>query len=111
MENKIDTLLDRIGDTYKSQIAPDARHYMEVSIGLKAREMGFEELYEPLRDAYAVVPLKAPVPGMKVRIDGRTFVNYRRHRTGIAIPGYVAKTAGQAFDPFVPNDSMILNCT
>jgi hypothetical protein len=55
------------------------------------------------------VPLKAPQQGMKVRMDGRTFVNYAEHQSGIAVPGYLAKEAGRSFKNFVPNDSKIFN--
>ena len=110
MDDKIIRLLDRIGETYKEHIAPDARHYIEVNIGRKAREMGYEELFEPFRETYAIVPLKTPRAGMKVRIDGRTFVNYRRHHSGIAIPEYVARAAGTTLEAFIARDSMVLNC-
>ena len=109
MNAHINDVLDRIGEIYHDQIEPDARNYMEVNIGEKARELGYHELYAPLRDVYAVVPLKSPVPGMKVRIDGRTFLNYRRHPAGIAIPGHVAEAAGRGFDRYTARDSMILN--
>ena len=46
---------------------------------------------------------------MKVRIDGRTFVNYARYDAGIGVPGYVAKEAGIQHETFIPNDHMILN--
>jgi len=46
---------------------------------------------------------------MKVRIDGRTFVNYAQYDSGIAVPGYLAKTGRRPFQTFVPNDSMICN--
>jgi hypothetical protein len=46
---------------------------------------------------------------MKVRIDGRTFVNYAEYPSGVVVPGYVAKEAGRNFKTFVPNDSMICN--
>ena len=57
----------------------------------------------------AIIPLKKPVGGMKVRIDGRTFVNYAQYDTGVVVPGYGAKEAGLPFETFIPNDSMILN--
>jgi hypothetical protein len=31
---------------------------------------------------------------MKVRIDGRTFVNYAQYDSGIVVPGYVAEKKG-----------------
>jgi len=38
--------------------------------------MGYFDLQQKFPDVYAIVPLKHPIKGMKVRIDGRTFVNY-----------------------------------
>ena len=46
---------------------------------------------------------------MKVRIDGRTYVNYAQLESGVAVPGYVAKEAGLPYKNFEPNDSMIRN--
>ena len=109
MKNRLSDLLDHIGESCKAEIAPNARHYKELSVGRLAQEMGYPELSEPFKNAYAVVPLKVPSAGMKVRIDGRTFVDYRRHASGIAIPGYVARAAGRRYENFIPNDSMILN--
>jgi len=111
MKRQLQTLLDQIGESYKALIDVDSRHYIEVDIGLLAQKMGYTELDARFRGAHAIVPLKTPVAGMKVRIDGRTFVNYRQHPSGIAVPGYVAKAAGRKFNVFRPNDSMILNCT
>jgi hypothetical protein len=46
---------------------------------------------------------------MKVRIDGRTFVNYAQFESGVVVPGFVAKAAGLKYKTFIPLDSMILN--
>lgn len=110
MDKKLSDLLDHMGESHREDIEPDARHYKEVSVGRWAAELGYTELAERFKDAYAVIPLKTPAAGMKVRIDGRTFVGYRRHDSGMAIPGYVARAAGKRFRTFIPNDSMILNC-
>jgi hypothetical protein len=56
-----------------------------------------------------IVPLKEPQPGMKVRIDGRTFVNYAQYDSGIAVPGHVARNTSRPYAKFVPEDSMICN--
>jgi hypothetical protein len=109
MNTLLETLLDRIGRQYEDRIAPDARHYLEVDIGREARALGLGELSARFAATHVVVPLKAPLPGMKVRIDGRTFVNYRRHRSGMAVPGYVADAAGLQTEAYRANDSMILN--
>jgi hypothetical protein len=109
MNSDLLTLLDRIGETYEAMIDPSSRHYLEISLGNVARSLGHTALANRYENEYVVVPLKTPVPGMKVRIDGRTFVRYRRHLSGYAVPGHIAKAAGMAGEAFVPNDSMILN--
>ena len=106
----LDDVIDKIGERYKNDIAEGSRFYVEVNIGKQAEMLGYQEIQQKYRDTFAVVPLKQAVPGMKVRIDGRTFVNYAQFESGIAIPGYVVKDTGLAFKTFVPNDSMILNC-
>ena len=57
------------------------------------------------------MPLKQPAEGMRVRIDGRTFMNYAQFEFGVVVPEYVAEDTGLPYKPFVPNDSMILNFT
>lgn len=109
MKAQIDDIIRSIGKTYADQLSGGARHYIEISIGKEAAKRGHPELAEEFKDAYAIVPLKDALPGMKVRIDGRTFVKYRQFESGIAVPGYVAKAAGLAQKPYRPNDSMILN--
>jgi hypothetical protein len=106
----LDDVLQVIGEQYRDQIQNGSRFYVEVNIGKQAEALGYEDMTDKYRDAFAVVPLKQAVPGMKVRIDGRTFVNYAQFDSGIAVPGYVAKDAGLKFTTFIPNDSMILNC-
>lgn len=110
MSNPLKQILDHIGQAYKSVIEIDSEHYMEVSLARTAQALGYEQLRAQYKDAYAMVPLKAPVPGMKVRIDGRSFVHYCRHPSGFAVPGYIAKDAGMRCRAFVPGDSLILNC-
>ena len=102
-------MLNTIGEEYKSKIQKGSRHYLEVSIGKQAEKLGHADLKVKFKDTYAIVPLKVPQQGMKVRIDGRTFVNYAEHPSGIAVPGYLAKEAGRSFKNFVPNDSKIFN--
>ena len=109
MKNIIDVLLTHIESEYGEKIKKGGRHYMEVSLSRKAMELGFDELEECYRNANAIVPLKGPQCGMKVRIDGRTFVNYAEYESGIAVPGYLARATDRAYRTFVPNDSMICN--
>jgi hypothetical protein len=46
---------------------------------------------------------------MKVRIDGRTFIDYAQFESGVVVPGYVAREAGLTYKTFLPLGSMILN--
>ncbi|MBS3732918.1 MAG: hypothetical protein KGY42_08430 [Desulfobacterales bacterium] len=109
MNTYLDLVIESIGRAHHHNLAGQGRNYMEVSIGKTAEQLGYPELKEEFRDAYAIVPLKAPVPGMKVRIDGRTFINYAQFASGVAVPGYVAGKSGLANSPYVPHDSMVLN--
>lgn len=106
----LDDVIETIGNTYQEEIQNGSRFYVEVNIGEQAQVLGYSDIQRKYHDAYAVVPLKNAVPGMKVRIDGRTFVNYAQFESGIAVPGYVAKDAKLPYKTFIPNDSMILNC-
>ena len=109
MNHKIDDILVTIGEEFSEDIQSGARHYLEVDIGRKADELGRPEIGEKFQKVYAVVPLKEPTEGMKVRIDGRTFVNYAQFESGVVVPGFVAKAAGLKYKTFIPLDSMILN--
>lgn len=110
MNANLDNVLQRIGERYRNAIDRESRFYVEVNIGKEAEQFGDTDVRDRFRDAWAIVPLKSAVPGMKVRIDGRTFVNYAQLDSGVAIPGYVAKESGLPHRCFIPNDSMILNC-
>lgn len=111
MNKDIDAILTRIGDEFREYIEKSGRNYLEVDIGKKAESMGHEDIGRRFRKVYAVVPLKSPVKGMKVRIDGRTFSDYSQFDSGVAVPGYVAREAGLTYSSFRPLDSMILNFT
>jgi hypothetical protein len=111
MNKNIVEVLSVIGEEYKDKIQRDSRHYLEVSIGKHAAKLGHTDLKEKYKNTYAIIPLKAPEKGMKVRIDGRTFINYAEHMSGIAVPGYLAREAGRSFKAFAPQDSMICNFT
>jgi hypothetical protein len=111
MNHHLTNVLDIIGEEFKLKILKGSRHYIEVSVGKQAEKLGYGDLKERYKNAYAIVPLKSPQSGMKVRIDGRTFVNYAEYSSGIAVPGYLAREAGKSFTAFVPNDSMICNFT
>jgi hypothetical protein len=109
MSNDLGKILTKIGEEFKEQISEDSIFYLEVDIGKQAEELGYSEMTEKYHDVYAVVPLKQAVKGLKVLIDGRTYVNYAQLESGIAIPGYVAKEAGLPYKTYQPNDSMIRN--
>lgn len=109
MSNRLSEILTQIGQAYKEQIQENARNYIEVDIGQQAKRLGFEEEKGQYHDVRAVVPIKEAVAGMKVRIDGRTFVNYAKFDSGIAVPEYVAKESGLPYETYHANDSMILN--
>ena len=110
MKRHLNEVLESIAEEYAGNIFAGARHYLEVDIGKRAQVLGYPELEEKYGQVYAIVPLKQPKIGMKVRIDGRTFVNYAQYDSGIVVPGYMADEAVQPYKPYIPNDSMILNC-
>lgn len=110
MDNfNLNRVLNHIEEEFKGLIHKGARHYLEISIGEHANKLGYVELTDGYKDTFAIVPIKAPRKGMKVRIDGRTFVNYAEYASGIAVPGYIAEAAGRSYKRFRPNDSMICN--
>ncbi|MFY9940917.1 MAG: hypothetical protein WAK57_01975 [Desulfobacterales bacterium] len=109
MRNDLGEVLNLIGEEYQDQVSNDSRYYIEVDIGAKAENRGYAGLTRRFHKINAIVRLKHPLPGMRVRIDGRTFVDYAQFDSGVAVPGYVARESGLPFRLFVPNDSMILN--
>jgi hypothetical protein len=109
MVSGLNEVLDYIEKRYSDKMQPGARHYTEVSLAGVARHLGYTELVECYRTASAIIPLKQPQLGMKVRIDGRTFVNYAEYASGMAVPAYLANAAGRRFKAFVPKDSMVYN--
>ena len=111
MKTKLDRIINKISIEYKDDLMACARNYVEVNLGKAAESMGHPDLKEKYGSVYAVVPIKAPRPGMKVRIDGRTFVNYALFDSGVAVPGYIAKDASLPHTTYIPNDSMICNFT
>ena len=109
MEDHLEKVLIQIGEDYRSQISRDSRHYREVNIGRRAERLGYSELIRRFRDVHAIVPLKQTAGGMKVRIDGRTFVNYAQFDSGVVVPGYLAQQTDLPFQSYIAKDSMILN--
>ncbi len=109
MMKTLDDIIETIEKKYEDKIEAGARHYVEVDIGDQAERLGFNDLARKYRKINAILPLKEPLDGMKVRIDGRTFVDYAQFGSGVAIPGRIARDVSRSFKTFVPNDSMICN--
>ena len=109
MSNTLNAVLSKIGADYKENIRGDSRFYMEVNIGQKADELGLADVKERYRNVYAIVPLKHPVSGMKVRVDGRTFVNYAQFESGIVLPRHIARQSDLPHWDYVAQNSMICN--
>jgi hypothetical protein len=109
MSNHIDAVLQHISEEFQAEILPESRNYREVDIGKRAEMLGFMDVAKKYQSINAVVPIKEPAHGMKVMVDGRTFVNYRQYDSGIVVPGYVAEASNLPHRPFVANDSMVLN--
>ena len=109
MDKKLAEIVNRIGDDFKDNISRDSRFYLEVNIGEQAAKYGHSDLGKKYNKKYAIVPLKRPLSGMKVRIDGRTFVNYAQFESGVAVPNFIAREAGLSYETFIPQDSMVCN--
>ena len=109
MANNLSEVLAKIGEAYKENIQADSRYYLEISIAQKAAELGFSDVQERYQTALAIVPLKQPVNGMKVRVDGRTFINYHQFESGIVVPDHVAGQVDQPHLAYIAKDSMICN--
>ena len=107
MDDNLADMLIEIGDELKDQISAGSRYYLEVDIGKRAEKFGCSEFKKKYHGVYAIVPLKHPVNGMKVRVDGRTFVNYAQFESGIVLPSYLAKKVNLSYKTYIPNDSMI----
>lgn len=111
MNHSLKSILTKIGEKYIDVIENGSRHYVEVSVARTAAELGLREAEAQFRDVYAIVPLKRPLKGMKVRIDGRTFVNYVQFDSGVVVPPYIAQQAGMSHQPYNVWNSMICNFT
>ena len=109
MDDHLNKVLASIGDEFREAISNSSRYYREVDIGKRAEKLGYTDVGSRYRGIYAIVPLHQPVSGMKVRIDGRTFVDYAQFESGVVVAGYVAREAGLPYKTFVANESMIRN--
>jgi len=111
MNSYLDQILMKIVDDNRDIITDDARNYKEVDMFQVAADLGLVDEKGSYRNVNAIVPLKAPLEGMKVRIDGRTFVNYVQFDGGVAVPDYVAEKSQIPHKKYEAWDSMILNFT
>jgi hypothetical protein len=93
MNTELREVLTKIGEEFEEEISDDSKMYLEVDIGKEAEKLGYSDLKEKYRGMEAVVPLKHTIDGMKVMIDGRTFVDYAQLETGVVIPGHIAREA------------------
>ena len=109
MTDNLSEVLAKVSEEYRDNIDNNSRHYLEISLAKKAAELGFSETKDQYRNACAIVPLKRPVSGMKVRIDGRTFVNYAQFESGIVVTNYVARNVDLPHRAYIAKDSMICN--
>jgi len=109
MTDNLSEVIAKIGEEHQEKIQEDSCYYLEIGLSRKAAELGFSEFKERYRDVHAIVPLKQPISGMKVRIDGRTFVNYAQFESGIVVPNYIARQVDLPHRAYVAKDSMICN--
>lgn len=109
MNKNLKETLDSIHKEFSHIISINSNNYLEVDIETKAKALGFDDMGPECRHACAIVPLKDPVPGMKVMIDGRGFVGYVQFESGIAVPGFVGEKSGLPYRKYIPSESMVLN--
>lgn len=109
MKKHLNSIFNKIIQKYGKNITKKSRNYIEVPISSLAGPEAKDSLPENVLFAGVIVPLKEPVSGVKVRIDGRTFLNYQQFDSGIAVPDYVAKAAELPAKTYTAEDSMILN--
>ncbi|MEE4357337.1 MAG: hypothetical protein V2I97_12795 [Desulfococcaceae bacterium] len=109
MNENLDKILTGIAEDFHANISGKSKYYLEVDIGRQAEKLGYTDEKEKYGRAFAVVPLKEPLRGLKVMIDGRTFKDYAQFASGIAVPAYVARESRQPYKPYRPADSLVLN--
>lgn len=107
MCNELGEVLTKIGEEFKEEISKESGIFFEVDIGAQAEKLGYSNIVEKYRGVDAVVPLKHTVDGMKVMIDGRTFVNYAQLESGVVIPGYIAKDSALPYKRYEAHESII----
>jgi len=109
MQHSMKVLIEEIGHRYHDAIDPQSRFYVEVDLGKEAAKAGMEELQRQWQGVHAIVPVKSDRPGMKVLIDGRTFVHYVQFANGVVVPGYVAEAVPELERrPYTAHEDMML---
>jgi len=108
MNTTIDRVLASIAEEHAPRMTGASRFYREVHIGRQAAKLGLNDIDDDIRNSHAMVLLKDPGSGMKVRIDGRTFVDYAQSADNVVVPGYVASRAAGPFRPYTAEDSMVM---
>lgn len=109
MNRQLKKVLEYIKNEYNHKALTGARHYLNVDIGKAALKIGLKKLHDNYEGSEVIVSLKEPLPGMKVRIDGRTFTNYAEYADGFSVPEHIAIKSGLPFKKYSANSSMILN--
>ncbi len=107
MDNRLDRILMQIMNDYRDELSEDSIHFVDVNIGRRAAGMGFADLGSQYKDAEAVLFVNGGKKGMKVMIDGRTFVNYSTLGPGVAVPSYVAEKTALKHEPFTAAESLV----
>ena len=107
MDNRLDSILTGIIDDFRDELTDDSIYFVDVNIGQRAARMGYDDLRNRYKTTEAVVFVRNPKKGMKVMIDGRTFVNYASLGPGVAVPSYVAERTAFKHKPFTAADSLV----
>lgn len=110
MKRELNEVIHYVSAKYKKLISKDGNNYIELNIGKLADMLGHSNIRKKFKNEGVIIPIKQHVNGMKVRIDGRTFVKYSQFESGIALPGHLAKESDLPRQPYIPNENMILNC-
>ncbi len=109
MQNNLVAVIHTIEEQYRNSLSAASRNYLEVDLGKEGGRLGYADIHENFRGINVIVPIKEAVDGMKVMIDGRTFVKYVQFESGVAMPEYVAGQAGLSGKPYIANEDMVLN--
>lgn len=107
MKGSLKKILSKISDDYRPLIAKDSIYFLDVNIGKTADRMGITDISSSYYDTNIIIPLKHPLSGMKVMVDGRTFINYAQLDTGLILAEYVAQEADIDYQTYHARESMI----